>query len=129
MDYQEMYDKIWNFMIEKVQTEVQKPGMNPNKLSQKLDVSSTAIYRWLQGDRGKSRIGLLEVLKIIDRLEVPMEDIGHLLSPELFKLLIPFIKMGDEELLGKVADIIEAGGPPLDKLKQEIEYLHKTMPK
>lgn len=126
MSYQEVCQKLFDFMMEKIEEEQKRTGESRNAISQRLDTSSTTLYRYRDGDRGQ-HMRLNMILKIFEKLGVPMIEVASKLSPNELEMILPLLDGGDIELLKKMSLIYKAGGRKLEKLREEVDFLAEDL--
>lgn len=121
--YEDVHQNVWNFLLKKLQEEVNRPGMNPNKISKIIGVNNSTVYRWLNVKRGIKRPSLEKAINILTALNVPMEEVLSEVLPEDVATILA-MRQEDPELFKKILQIYRHGGKVKNKFSNEVDFLY-----
>lgn len=123
MDTKKMYLGLRSLLLQKIEEELKKPGMNAYKLNAQLNLSPNTIYKFSTGERGKN-ISLESYVEVAVKMGIPTEEILSVMDPELAKTVSKIIDM-DGEVLEKIKQILESDEQSKKKFLNDIDYLYQ----
>jgi predicted transcriptional regulator len=123
---EDIYDKVWQFLVRKLQEKADQPGMNKRKVAEMIGIPAPTVYRWINGERGQD-VKLLSVITIIHRLGVSMDELIAGVAPgqaaTIFRIL-----QEHPALFQLIMDILDRGGDEdLAQLEMHMKYIKKKI--
>ena len=123
MDHQDLFDKVWQYLINLMKAEAAKS--NETQVAKRIGVHPTTVGRWLKGDRGEG-IKLSECLKIVLKLGGTMAGMAREIGYEEAAMILELLDEDQQFMLG-ILEIMQRGGPEAEKLKYEVSFLRKSI--
>jgi transcriptional regulator with XRE-family HTH domain len=116
------HEAVWGLLLRKLRQEVNKPGSNAHKVSKRINVHNSTVYRWLDEKRGIKRPSLEKTLSILSSLDVPLEEILSEVMPEDVATILT-IKAEDPSLFKKILRILQGDSRTKEKFISDVNYL------